>query len=56
LEFGLTRLTQFGGRGRDQSFPETVVDTYIHPANQGADKEVNEQGMADFRLRIPSVP
>ena len=56
LEFGLTRLTQFGGRGRDQSFPETVVDTYIHPANQGADKEVNEQGMADFRLRLPSVP
>ena len=56
LEFGLTRLTQFGGRGRDQSFPETVVDTYIHPANQGADKDVNEQGMADFRLRLPSVP
>ena len=56
LELGLTRLTQFGGRGRDQSFPETVVDTYIHPANQGADKDVNEQGMADFRLRIPSIP
>ena len=56
LEFGLTRLTQFGGRGRDQSFPETVVDTYIHPSNQGADKDVNEQAMADFRLRIPSVP
>jgi hypothetical protein len=56
LEFGLTRLTQFGGRGRDQSFPETIVDTYIHPSNQGADKDVNEQAMADFRLRIPSVP
>ena len=56
LEFGLTRLTQFGGRGRDQSFPETIVDTYIHPSNQSADKDVNEQAMADVRLRIPSVP
>ncbi len=56
LEFGLTRLTQFGGRGRDQSFPETIVDTYIHPSNQNADKDVNEQAMADVRLRIPSVP
>ena len=56
LEFGLTRLTQFGGRGRDQSFPETIIDTYIHPANQGGNQEVNEQAMADFRLRIPSVP
>lgn len=56
LEFGLTRLTQFGGRGRDQSFPETIVDTYIHPANQSGKQDVNEQAMADFRLRIPSVP
>ncbi len=56
LEFGLTRLTQFGGRGRDQSFPETIVDTYIHPSNQSGNQDVNEQAMADFRLRIPSVP
>jgi hypothetical protein len=56
LEFGLTRLTQFGGRGRDQSFPETIVDTYIHPSNQSGKQDVNEQAMADFRLRIPSVP
>ena len=56
LEFGLNRLTQFGGRGRDQSFVETVVDTYIHPSNQSADKDVNEQASADFRIRIPTVP
>lgn len=56
LEFGLTRLTQFGGRGRDQSFPEVVVDAYISEPNQTGGQEVNEQAMADFRLRIPSVP
>jgi len=56
LEFGLTRLTQFGGRGRDQSFPGTVIDAYFHPPNQSGNQEVNEQAMADFRLRIPSVP
>ena len=56
LEFGLTRLTQFGGRGRDQSFPGTIVDTYIHPSNQHGNQDVNEQAMADVRLRIPPVP
>lgn len=56
LELGLTRLTQFGGRGRDQSFPGTVVDAYLHPPNQSGSQEVNEQAMVDFRLRIPSVP
>ncbi len=56
LEFGLNRLTQFGGAGRDQSFPEIIIDTYFHPANQGSNQEVNEQAMVDFRLRIPSVP
>jgi hypothetical protein len=56
LELGLTRLTQFGGRGRDQSFPGTIVDTYIHPSNQSGRQEVNEQAMVDFRLRLPSVP
>jgi hypothetical protein len=56
LELGLTRLTQFGGRGRDQSFPGVVVDAYIHESNQTGDRDVNEQAMADFRLRIPSLP
>jgi len=56
LEFGLTRLTQFGGRGRDQSFPGVVVDAYISEPNQTGNRDVNEQAMADFRLRIPSVP
>ncbi len=56
LEFGLTRLTQFGGRGQDQSFPGVVVDTYISAPNQSGNRQVNEQAMADFRLRIPSVP
>ena len=56
LELGLTRLTQFGGAGRDQSFPEIIIDTYFHPSNRGGDQDVNEQAMVDFRLRIPSVP
>ncbi|GMV50545.1 MAG: hypothetical protein NBKEAIPA_03081 [Nitrospirae bacterium] len=56
LEFGLTRLTQFGGRGRDQSFPGVVVDAYLSEPNQTGDRDVNEQAMADFRLRIPRVP
>lgn len=56
LEFGLTRLTQFGGRGRDQSFPGVVVDAYISEPNQTGGRDVNEQAMADFRLRIPSIP
>lgn len=56
LEFGLNRLTQFGGRGRDQSFPGVVADAYISEPNQTGGRDVNEQAMADFRLRIPSVP
>ena len=56
LEFGLTRLTQFGGRGRDQSFPGVVFDAYISEPNQTGNRDVNEQAMADFRLRIPSIP
>lgn len=56
LEFGLTRLTQFGGRGRDQSFPGVVVDAYISEPNQTGGRDVNEQAMVDFRLRIPSIP
>ena len=56
LEFGLNRLTQFGGRGRDQSFPGVVADAYFSEPNQTGSREVNEQAMADFRLKIPSVP
>lgn len=56
LELGLTRLTQFGGRGRDQSFPGVVVDAYISEPNQTGNRDVNEQAMVDFRLRVPRVP
>jgi hypothetical protein len=56
LEISLTRLTQFGGRGRDQSFPGTVVDAYIHESNQSGNRDVNEQAMVDFRLKLPHVP
>jgi hypothetical protein len=53
LELGLTRLTQFGGRGRDQSFPGVVVDAYISEPNQAGNRDVNEQAMVDFRLKVP---
>jgi hypothetical protein len=56
LELGLTRLTQFGGRGRGQSFPGTVVDAYFNPPNQAGTQEVNEQAMVDFRAKVPKVP
>ncbi|WHZ23093.1 MAG: hypothetical protein OJF47_002205 [Nitrospira sp.] len=56
LELGLTRLTQFGGRGRDQSFPGTVVDAYFNPPNQSGTQDVNEQAMVDFRAKVPKVP
>lgn len=56
LELGLTRLTQFGGRGRDQSFPGTVVDAYFNPPNQTGTQDVNEQAMVDFRAKVPKVP
>jgi hypothetical protein len=56
LEIGLNRLTQFDGRGRDQSFPGIIFDTYVSEANQGGEREVNEQAMVDFRVRVPRVP
>jgi hypothetical protein len=56
LELGATRLTQFGGSGRNQSFPETVFDAYFNAPNQSGSEEVNEQVMLDFRSRIPSIP
>jgi hypothetical protein len=55
LELGLTRLTQFGGRGRDQSFPGVVADAYISEPNQIGNRDVNEQAMVDFRLKVPHV-
>ena len=55
LELGFTRLTQFGGRGRNQSFPKAVIEAYGQQPNQSGAKEVNEQVMADFRARIPRV-
>lgn len=56
LELGLTRLTQFGGRGRDQSFPGVVADAYFSEPNQTGNRDVNEQAMVDFRAKIPKVP
>src|SRR5205823_31135 len=60
IELGLTRLTQFGGRGRgngkDQSFPTAVIDAYIHAPNQTGVNEINEQAMLDARIHIPKVP
>jgi Capsule assembly protein Wzi len=56
LEIGLTRLTQFGGQGRGQSFPRTVVDCYKNPPNQTASQDCNEQSMIDFRAQVPRVP
>ncbi len=56
LEIGLTRLTQFGGQGRGQSFPRTVVDCYKNPPNQTATQDCNEQSMIDFRARVPRIP
>lgn len=56
LELGIARLTQFGGRGRDQTFPQAVVDSYADAPNQNGNTDVNEQIMIDARARIPHVP
>jgi hypothetical protein len=56
MEWGFTRLTQFDGEGRNQSFPGAVFDAYTNDPNQGDDLEVNEQAMLDFRARVPRVP
>jgi hypothetical protein len=56
LEVGFTRLTQFGGEGRSQSFPKTVVNCYSRDLNQSGQLDCNEQAMADVRLKIPSIP
>lgn len=56
LELGFTRLTQFDGRGRDESFPKTVLDAYFLQPNRTGESEVNEQAMLDVRIRVPHVP
>ena len=56
LELGFTRLTQFDGRGRGQSFPEAVFDAYSNAPNQIGDLDVNEQFMVDLRAGVPRVP
>ena len=56
LELGFTRLTQFDGRGQNQSFPKAVIDAYTSAPNQEGDRQANEQAMVDFRARIPHVP
>ncbi|RMH37599.1 MAG: capsule assembly Wzi family protein [Nitrospirae bacterium] len=56
VELGATRLTQFDGRGRGQSFPQAIIDAYTKAPNRAGDLEVNEQAMLDIRLRLPRVP
>jgi hypothetical protein len=59
LELGFARLTQFGGRGhdgRDQYFPGILVNDYFNNTNKGGVFETNDEAMADFRVRVPSVP
>ncbi len=56
LEIGLNRLTQFNGRGRDQSFPGAVFDAYVSEANQVGERDVNEQAMVDFKAKVPAIP
>ncbi|TLY18890.1 MAG: capsule assembly Wzi family protein [Nitrospirae bacterium] len=59
IEIGLTRLTQFDGRGhdgKDQYFPAILVNSYLNNTNKGGPFETNEQAMADFRVRVPSIP
>jgi len=56
LELGFTRLTQFDGRGRGQSFPSAVAGCYGNPPNQTGTADCNEQAMVDARARIPHIP
>ena len=56
LELGFTRLTQFNGRGRGQSFPEPVLDAYFFRGGGEGDRDVNEQVAVDLRARVPRVP
>jgi hypothetical protein len=66
LEMGLTRLTQFGGRGhdgKDQYFPAIIVNSYFNDTGEYSGQtvktgafETNEQFMIDFLWRIPPVP
>jgi len=55
LELGLTRLTQFNGRGRNQSFPGAVLKAYFSNPNTLGGNDVNEQAMIDFRARVPHI-
>jgi hypothetical protein len=55
LELGLTRLTQFNGRGRDQSFPDAVLKAYFSNPNTLGGSDVNEQAMIDFRAKVPHI-
>lgn len=56
LELNATRLTQFGGKGRGQDFPDAILKAYGDPPNQAGAAEVNEQILLDFRARVPGVP
>jgi hypothetical protein len=56
LELGFTRLTQFGGEGRNQSFPKTLTNCYTKSPNQSGQHDCNEQAMVDVRAQIPHIP
>ena len=56
LELGLTRLTQFGGKGSGATFPRTLGDCYKDQPNQTGVANCNEQAMVDFRAQVPHVP
>jgi hypothetical protein len=59
LEMGLTRMTQFDGRGNtggDQTNPIAILfDAYTHNTNEPGVNKVNEQAMFDFRMRLPKT-
>ncbi len=55
LELGVTRMTQFDGRGHPQSFPGAVIHAYTNPPNELGPNKVKEQAMFDFTARIPHV-
>ncbi len=54
FELGLTRMTQFNGRGNPQSFPGIIPKTYFGSSDELTNK-VNEQAMIDFRMTLPKT-
>lgn len=55
LEFGATRVTQFGGQGRPALSLKDFFKIYFGKPNQSGRHEVNEIASVDLRLRIPRL-